>query len=207
MFDLSLNLKSMKEMIGWDDRSFRELHIDPYDGRLHPGSEPALAVIQREGEAALPCRATLVCELLHSEFGPVCDDSEKYYTAFLARVLPTGTKLPEYVEKNLHTVLDEAGTNTIRHGSDECRGKFMTIENYHPKNPRNMILRISNPYARTWDYESEVKNKMWIYVDKELGRVWEHGTGWINRMQGVSASYENEGRDFLALFDLLNVKL
>jgi hypothetical protein len=198
MFDLTLNLQSMKEKIGWDDNNFKDHLYTTSDGSLESGSVyPYL----HEGRTCLPCRTTCICELYDPFRHPTPFDAHGYYKAFLVNVLHLEAEKAEEVSNHMYLIFEEALTNTLRHGGRKRKGRLLTIENHHPFDPSKMILRISNPNARAWDYITGVENKMW------REGLYNHGTVFFNNMKGVLVSYENEGRDFLALFDLLNLGL
>ena len=84
------------------------------------------------------------------------------------------------------------------HGGDAAKEVDTLIESYHSsREAEKFILRITNPEAMEWDYEGAIRgyeNHPYTHIKYGGFRTFSNPEFWV--------SYENDGRDFLALIDL-----
>jgi len=213
VFDLALDLKSMKEKLGWKDEEFNDFSFSEHGtiGVILYYMKNRDWYKTERGKDILPFRFTYECELLASNAPMLLTyradnaswDLFEYYEHFLKSILNQNTE-ETGVHLRLHNILTEALHNTIIHGSGEQKNQFLTIEHYHPLNPTNMILKISNPHSKEWDYRSRVREYLDFRQNSDHERKegsWGGGFSTFY-MKGALISYENEGKDFLALIKL-----
>lgn len=86
-------------------------------------------------------------------------------------------------------LISEPLANILVHGGDAVREASTVIEHYHPIDPSRHIMRISNPNAKEWDYE-------------RISREGRGGHVTFSRCPYALVSYDNGGRDFLALINV-----
>ncbi|TAL48201.1 hypothetical protein EPN87_01145 [archaeon] len=189
-------------MIGWQDSNFRELYFEEdIKRRSLSESQSVYSCLKGEGANCLPYMVSSNCELLISGYGNTMTKLEDYYKQFLNLVLGKNSK-----DFSIGAI-DEAFVNTIKHGSNQHKGKFLTIESYHPKEPSKALLRVSNPYAKEWDYKNKVKEEL----EKELDNVklirqgksipLHSGLLLLEKKKGILASYDDKGKDFVVILN------
>ena len=199
----------MKEIAGWNNEKFTTLHFKYGDQSIDGSSIPYADVhfaLRENGRGCLPYKLVHRCEAVNREIIYAATDFHEYYKYFVGKILELDA-MESVVPPSLAALLSEVFFNAIEHGVDkELKGEFLTIEHYHPLNPSKMILRVSNPKAKEWDYRKQVRmyleylEKTKDPIQKGIGRGGFHT---FNATQNALVSYENGGKDFLALIDLL----
>ncbi|MBW2990672.1 hypothetical protein KY348_03130 [Candidatus Woesearchaeota archaeon] len=205
VFDLSLDLKIMKEMIGWDDSKAKELFFE-YDGKGYHGTSPDVSVYEcwkENGKNMLPYKFIYNSHLNYDNLESCVVNMCDYFKFFYSRLLNESWLESQSKAYSFAPLISEPFTNTILHGSGDKKGKHLTIETYHPQNPKKMILRMANPEAKPWDYKEQVKRYLEFRKLKQgptkegIGR----GGFWEFSDCKPLISYDNEGKDWLALIE------
>ncbi len=204
VFDTSLDLKLMKEIIGWGDKDFKDLFLDRDDKHYYESSVTVFSPIRdnKKRKDSLPFRLNYYCETTMDGFDEAIKQIGKYLINFSHYILDINFLDAKRLEPKLIPLLSESISNSIN-ASGKHKDKFLKIELYHPKDPIKSILRINSPKAKPWDYKSHIEKylkhiKNGGSYKEGLGRG---GFSTFNSKEGVTVSYDNKGKDFLALID------
>lgn len=173
-FRLDLNLQDMKKIVGWNESNFKEYRM-AYSG------------------LNIPCRTIYSHKLSDvSDIGFLMYTFTIYYERFFSRFLGV---LP--YKTNFYNFISEPLENVRVHGGEDAKTVKTLIEHYHPSDSSKFILRITNPKARKWDYERVIKESR--FIDERGSRHWFDA---VKDMEFAFVSYENDGKDFLALITI-----
>lgn len=91
-------------------------------------------------------------------------------------------------------IFSESLANLVVHGGEDVKNALTVIRHYHPADSSHALMHISNPNAKEWDYEKEIR--------ENPGR----GGFTTFKHPSLEVSYANGGRDFLAVIDLAQFK-
>ncbi|MEK6949523.1 MAG: hypothetical protein AABX34_04825 [Nanoarchaeota archaeon] len=182
-FRLELKLEDMKRIIGWDEHNFYDAPPSRY-----AGPDP---------KYPLPFRTTNAVRLTSIEdVRSTASRLGRSYQWFLQRHF--GLQVPNYTHH-----FSEPLQNVFAHGGEEARQADTLIESYFtdrkPEMPLEFIVRITNPNAQEWDFERVIAEA--LKVDpKKVNPQDVHWLTSVNWHEYPWVSYDNKGKDYLALF-------
>ena len=173
-FRLDLNLEGMKKEISLDDKNFEDFSSFGFIDDIR-----------------LPCRVThkYIRISKNSDVGNNASSLRDYYSNFSRDIYHSNIRIPA-------ALFSESLANILVHGGDAAKEADTLVESYHSsKRAKGFILRITNPEADEWDYDKGIRKFQEIpdYYQGRYGgfRTFSYPEFWV--------SYENGGRDFLAL--------
>jgi hypothetical protein len=188
----------MKQRVEWDDKSFRD--FKEADWYLNQNFYDH---IRQHDRNSVPFRYTYNIDTPQSDPSFYVGRLRKYYEHFSMRVLGASWEKAKAIAMDPVFILAEALNNVFEHGGGHDKKGNIAVEHYHPPNPSRLLMRVSFPEGEPWDYESQVKKYLKFRSTGELIEA-GIGRGGFVTFSGrhYLVSYENEGKDLLALMTL-----
>jgi len=182
VFDLSLDLEGMLELIGCGEpfKEYNSITIRPVLREIKRDTKKKEDLFPFKIKNSYPHDR----DHLNTIVKGVCSDFE-YLKCYEMVRLPIPTKGDV-------SIISEPISNALYHNSS----KELIIESYHTK-PDKMVLRISTPNGFAWDYKTKIEEYLKNPEAKE--NIHKMGFYTFHNMKPI-ASYDNDGRDFLILF-------
>jgi len=187
VFNLELDLKGMKELIGWKN-SDRKYELEDYGLREFLNN---IKIDKETGKVIFPFKTIITYpEIKDYEINTLFN---YYKTLKCKEIINNNVPIPYDGDVS---ILSEPLSNVLYYSKPK-KGKLI-IENYHA-DPFNIILRISAPETKGWDYKKQVGNYSHLESMKNTyGRMGFYT--FKNSPPSIIVSYDNGGRDTLILF-------
>jgi len=182
VFDLSLDLEKMLEIIGWEEpfREYNSITISPVLREIKKDT--------KKKEDLFPFKIKNNYPHDRDYLGTIVNDVCSYFE-YLKRYEAVRLPIPT---KGDVSIISEPISNALYHNSS----KELIIESYHA-NPNKIILRISSPNGFAWDYRTKIEK--YLKNPEAEENIHKMGFYTFHNMKPI-ASYDNDGRDFLILF-------
>lgn len=182
VFNLDLNLEKMLKIIGWEENSseYNSITIRHVLREILQGTKRKEELFPFKVENKYPHNKDVFTTVVKE----ICRyfESLKYYEIV---TLPIPTKGDV-------SIISEPISNALYHNFSE----ELVVESYHAS-PDGIILRVSSPGGLIWDYRKQIEE----YLRNPRSEKNTHKAGFhtFNNVWAI-VSYDNGGRDFLALF-------
>ena len=183
VFDLSLNLEGMLEIVGWREPfgEYNSITVRPVLREIRKGAKKKEDLFPFKIKNSYPHDRDYLGTIVKG----VCSDFE-YLKRYEVVMLPIPTKGDV-------SIISEPISNALYHNSS----KELIIESYHTK-PDKMVLRISTPNGFAWDYKTKIEE--YLKNPEAEENIHKMGFYTFHNMKPI-ASYDNDGRAFLILFE------